>query len=103
MKKLPSFYSGSRAFVMLSLVLLGGAYAGGAAANAARGEDGDAPAPVARKRHGTEKQPENVQRYMARIFDAKKFEHSCNATTPAEFAAWQTEARAALAGLLRIP
>lgn len=74
----------------------------GAAASPGPGNTPDTPA-ATRKRHGTEKQAENVQRYMARIFDSRKFEHACHATTPAEFAAWQTEARSALAGLLRIP
>src|SRR5262245_22377798 len=69
----------SSALTLLALAALPGVALAGAEA-----DPSGSPAPVARKRHGTEKQAENVQRYMARIFDAKKYEHSCNATTPAE-------------------
>lgn len=82
---------------------LGVTYVGNAAADAPAEEAAAEPAKVVRKRHGTEKQTEPVQHYMARIFDPKKYEHACTATTPAEFAAWQWQARAALIELLRIP
>lgn len=94
MKRTNSSSSGFLAWLALGFILLGGSNVGGAA---------DATPPVARKRDRTAMQADNVQRYMARIFDPAKHEHSCQAKTPAEFAAWQTEARAALAGLLRLP
>jgi hypothetical protein len=100
MKKIKS--SHSSAVLALCFTLFCAAAAGAAAAQS-RGDATNAPAPVVRKRHGTEKQAEDVQRYMARIFDPKKYEHACTATNPAEFAAWQTEARAALTELVRIP
>jgi len=103
MKRIKTSYSGSAAVLALAFTLLCMTSTDAAAAAQARGDATDAPAPASRKRHGTEKQAENVQRYMARIFDPKKYEYSCNATTPAEFAAWQSKARAALTELVRIP
>ncbi|MEO6246680.1 MAG: hypothetical protein ABIQ12_14735 [Opitutaceae bacterium] len=106
MKRTESSLSASAALLALGFTLFCAASASAAAAAQPRG-DGDTGAPATtqpvRKRNGTEKQAENVQRYMARIFDPKKYEHACNATNPAEFKAWQTSARAALNELLRIP
>ena len=88
----------------LGITCITGIYADAAADPVKEGVTGaPAAARAPGKRHGTEKQAENVQRYMARIFDPGKYEHACHATNPSEFAAWQTSARAALADLVRLP
>jgi dienelactone hydrolase len=47
--------------------------------------------------------PASVQRYLDRLYAEDRREHACRASTPAEFAAWQRQARPALARLLALP
>jgi len=47
--------------------------------------------------------PPEVKAYLDRLYAEDRRQHACRATTPDEFAAWQTEARRAFRELLGLP